>query len=171
MHCRPGDNQSMAIPFGVRLLGVTPNLPLLHHLSNRYGHLKRYWAANPSCSPEDVGVAPALGTRSDLMKWLWEHIHSRIPMSRRWVVLGTAVLVHPESEIIFAFAAGPDYALRLPENTRQLAVAAGAQTKKGTGRAAIDLSPLGGEWVFGLGQADAEGWWESAFKYAATNSQ
>src|SRR5215469_11950182 len=116
----------MAPPFGIKLLGVNANIPLLRHLSGRYSHRKRYREANPSCSPEDVGPQPALGTRPDLVEWLWGHIHSRLPSSRRWVVFGTVVLVNPESEIIFAFAAGTNYALRLPDSTLELAIAAGA---------------------------------------------
>jgi hypothetical protein len=163
------DNQLMPLPFGVRLVGIEANLPLLRHLSGRYGHLNKYWAENPSCSPEDVGPAPALGTRPDLVNWLWKHIHSRIPLSRPWVVLGTAVLAHPDSEIVFAFAAGTRYALRLPAHTRKLAIAAGAKRKTGTGGSAMDLATIGDEWVFGTGPRDAEEWWDSAFEYSARN--
>jgi hypothetical protein len=156
----------MGLTFGVKLLGVEANLPLLRHLSGRYSHLKRYWEANPSRSPEDVGPAPALGTLPDLVEWLWNHIHSRVPSSRRWVVLGTAVLVNPESEVIFAFAAGSDYALRLPKGVREKAIVAGAHRTSGSGASAIDLSRIGDEWVFGIGSADAEEWWHSAFEYS-----
>lgn len=157
----------MAIPFGVKLLGVAANLPLLRHFSGRYSHLKGYWAANPSCSPEEVGPSPALGTRPDLVEWLWNDIHNKIPSSRRWVVMGTPVLTHPDSEIVFAFAAGANYALRLPPDTRRTAIAAGANWSTGTGSATVDLSAIGEEWVFGMGQRDAEEWWQSAFEYSA----
>ena len=156
----------MVLPFGIKVLGVEANAPLLRHLSRRYSHLKGYWEANPSRSPEEVGPAPALGTLPDLITWLWEHIHSRVPSSTRWVVSGTAVLVNPESEIIFAFAAGSNYALRLPEKMRKNAVAAGAQQKIGSGASTIDLADIGEEWVFGMGTADAEEWWDSAFEYS-----
>ena len=153
----------MAIPFGVRLLGIDANLPLLRHLSGRYSHLKRYWAANPSCSPEDVGPSPALGTRPDLVEWLWTHIQGRIPSSRRWVVLA-----NPDSEIVFAFAAGSNYALRLPARAREAAISAGAKRVMGTGSATVDLSVIGEEWVFGMGQSDAEEWWQRALEYSAS---
>jgi hypothetical protein len=160
----------MGIPFGVRLLGIEANLSLLRHLSGRYSHLKGYWAANPSCSPEDVGPSPALGTRPHLVEWLWEHIQRRIPSSRPWVVLGTPVLVNPDSEIVFAFAAGSDYALRLPAQTREAAIAAGAKRSAGTGGATVNLSVIGEEWVFGMGQSDAEEWWHRALEYSASTT-
>jgi hypothetical protein len=158
----------MTIPFGVKLLGVEANLPLLRHLSGRYSHLKGYWAANPSCSPEDVGPSPALGTRPDLVEWLWTHMQGSVPSSRRWVVLGTPVLVNPDSEIVFAFAAGSNYTLRLPAHTREAAISAGAKRSTGTGGATVDLSVIGEEWVFGMGQSDAEEWWHRALEYAAS---
>ena len=107
----------MSLPFGVKLLGVEANLPLLKRLEGRYSHKNEYWKSNPSCSPESLGPFPELGTHPDLIEWLWDHIYSRIPASRRWVVLGTPALVNPNSEIVCAFAACPFYALRLPTTT------------------------------------------------------
>jgi hypothetical protein len=91
-----------------------------------------------------------------------------VPSSRRWVVLGTPVLVNPDSEIVFAFAAGSNYALRLPAHTREAAISAGAKRSTGTGGATVDLSVIGEEWVFGMGQSDAEEWWHRALEYAAS---
>jgi hypothetical protein len=73
-------------------------------------------------------------------------------------------LVNPDSEIVFAFAAGTNYALRLPTRTREMAIAAGATCMAG----AVALSVIGDDWVFGTGQSDAEEWWHSAFKYSST---
>jgi hypothetical protein len=157
----------MSLPFGVKLLGVEANLPLLKRLDGRYSHTNEYWKSNPSCSPESLGPCPALGTRPDLVEWLWVHIHSRIPASRRWVVMGTASLVNPKSEIVFAFAAGTFYALRLPVPTRDIAIAAGAVSSTRIGLSAAQLSMLGEEWVTGMGVNDAEEWWQSAFEYSA----
>jgi hypothetical protein len=81
--------------------------------------------------------------------------------------LGTATLVNPESEIIFAFAAGTFYALRLPVPTRDIAIAAGAVSSTRIGGSAVQLSMLGEEWVIGMGVKDAEEWWRSAFEYSA----
>ena len=157
----------MSLPFGVKLLGVEANLPLLKRLDGRYSHKNKYWRSNPSCSPESLGPFPALGTQPDLIEWLWDHIYSRIPASRRWVVLGTPALVNPDSEIIFAFAAGTFYALRLPTPTREAAIAAGAADATRIGVSPFLLSKLGDEWVIGMFARDAEEWWQSAFEYSA----
>lgn len=68
------DNQSMSLPFGVKLLGVEANLPLLKRLEGRYSHKNEYWKSNASWSPESLGPFPALGTHPDLIEWLWDHI-------------------------------------------------------------------------------------------------
>lgn len=161
------DNQCMSLPFGVKLLGIEANLPLLKRLEGRYSHKNEYWKSNPSCSPESLGPSPALGTHPDAIEWLWDHIHSRLPESRRWVVLGTPALVNPDSEIVFAFAAGTFYALRLPTPTREAALAAGAVGATRTGALSPVLSMLGDEWVRGMFARDAEERWQSAFEYSA----
>lgn len=143
----------MALPFGVKLLGIDDNTALLQRLNRRHSHPK---TKNPSYSPEGrVGLT--LGARPEIVDWLWMHIHSRIPKARRWVVVETATLVHPDSEIIIAFAEGDFYALRLPEQSRKNAESAGARR----------MSDLGVDWVIGMREADAEEWWRSAFEYSA----
>jgi hypothetical protein len=143
------DNRSMPLPFGVKLMGVDANAVVLQRLKRRYSHPK---TTNPSYSPEGRGDI-MLGARPEIVDWLWTHIHSRIPKSRKWVVFETATLVHPDSEIVFAFAEGDFYALRLPPPLRQIAVSAGAKRMAG----------LGEDWVFGMGLSDTEEWWQSAF--------
>jgi hypothetical protein len=65
-----GDNRNMTIRFGVRLLGMEANQPLLRYLSERYAHRKKYWTENPSCSPTELGPSPALGAEPKLVEWL-----------------------------------------------------------------------------------------------------
>jgi len=148
------DNRCMPLSFGVRLLGVDANAALVQRLKKRYSHPK---TANPGYSPEGRGDLP-LGARPELVNWLWGRIHSRIPESRRWVVFETATLVHPDSEIVFAFAEGDFYAIRLPAHSRQIAESHGAER----------MASLGEDWVIGMGPGDAEEWWQSAFEYSAT---
>ena len=148
------DNRCMSLPFGVKLLGVDANAALLQRLKRRYSHPK---ATNPSYSPEGRVDLP-LGARPEIVDWLWTHIHSRIPKARRWVVFETATLVHPDSEVIIAFAEGGFYAMRLPEQSRRNAVLVGAKT----------MTDLEDDWVTGMGEADAEEWWRSAFEHSAT---
>jgi hypothetical protein len=129
------------------------NTAVLQRLKKRYSHPK---TTNPSYSPEGRGNLP-LGARPGMVDWLWTHIHSRIPESRRWVVFETATLVHPDSEIVLAFAEADFSALRLPAHSRQIAKCAGAER----------IATLGEDWVTGMGQRDAEEWWQSAFEHSA----
>lgn len=140
------------LAFGVKLLGVDANITLLQRLRKRYSHPK---TANPSYSPEGRGDL-LLGARTEIVDWLWTRIHSRIPETRRWVVFETATLVHPISEVIIAFAEGDFYALRLPEESRKVAISAGA----------MRMSDLGEDWVIGIGETDAEEWWQSAYEHS-----
>ncbi len=144
----------MPLPFGVKLLGVDANTALLQRLKKRYSHPK---TTDPSYSPEGRGNL-LLGARPEMVDWLWTHIHSRIPESRRWVVFETATLVHPDSEVVLAFAEGDFYALRLPADSRQFAESLGAEK----------MATLGDDWVIGMGQRDAEEWWQSAFEHSAS---
>jgi hypothetical protein len=142
----------MPIPFGVKLLGVGANAAVLKRLKNRFSHPK---TTNPTHSPE--GLGSLLGARPEMVDWLWTRIHKRIPDSRRWVVSETATLVHPDSEIIFAFAEGGYYALRLPADSRNMAEFAGAKR----------LADLGDDWVIGMRKSDPEEWWQSAFEHSS----
>jgi hypothetical protein len=139
------------LAFGVRLFGIPANAALLSRLEKRYSHPK---TTNPSYSPEGRGNLQ-LGARPEIVDWLWTHIHSRIPEARRWVVFETATLVHPASEVVFAFAEGDFYALRLPYDSRKIALLAGAKK----------LADLGGDWVIGTG--DAIEWWRRAYEHSA----
>ncbi len=142
------------LAFGVRLLGVDANTALLQQLKKRYSRPK---TPNPSYSPEGRGDL-LLSARPEMVDWLWTHIHSRIPESRRWVVFETATLVHPNSEIVLAFEGGGFHALRLPAHSRQIAESLGAER----------MATLGEDWVIGMRQSDAEEWWQSAFEHSAS---
>jgi len=154
----------MPIPFGVKLLGVQENSRLLPWLLSRYREARNTWAANPSCSPDDVpNPYFSLGTRPDVIEWVWKDIQRTVPSSRRWVAMGTPVLVHPDSEIVFMFAMGTGYAIRLPEEARAQAIAVGA--KRSIGR--MDLTAVTDDWVVGMGSKDKPEWWLSAFESAS----
>lgn len=144
----------MHLPIGAKLLGVDANAAPLQRLKKRYSHPK---TANPSYSPEGREYL-SLGAQPAIVDWLWTHVHRSIPESRRWVVYETATLVHPNTEVILAFAEGGFYALRLPTQSREIAVAAGAKR----------MTDLGEDWVIGMGESDAEEWWQSAFQHSAT---
>jgi hypothetical protein len=157
----------MNIPLSARIVGLEENKPLVRFLTGRYSHGNKFWSENPSVPAEEVGLSAPLGTIPEVQAWLWTHIHSFLPESKCWVVLGTPVLVNPHSGIIFAFAAGPTYALRLPNESRQTAIEMGARQVKRNGGATVDLSQLGDKWVIGLGRQDSPDWWKSAFEFSS----
>jgi hypothetical protein len=156
------DNRNMTIRFGVRLLGIEANQPLLRYLSGRYAHGKKYWTENPSCSPTELGPSPALGAKPKLVEWLWTHLHAKIPSSRCWVVLGTAALVNPGSEVVFAFVAGGICALRVPP---QACKALTATDENGSSYGTSSL--IGNGWVE-MATEHAEEWSQCAFDYSSS---
>jgi len=150
----------MGLPFGVKILGVETNRTVLEYLSHRYNHLKEYWAGNPSSSPESLGPVPELGTIPELVDWLWKDVQRQIPSSRPWVVLGTATLVNPTSEVIFALVAGSDCAIRLPKKIQHLVDATSVEPLPKR------LSALGKDWFLVDISYNAEQLWETALEYS-----
>ena len=81
------------------------------------------------------------------------------------MVHGRPVLVHSETEVIFAFATGTFYALRLGA-TRTEAIETGATQCKKVGLTTIDLSSISEDWFFGTWGGDKPDWWQNALNYA-----
>ena len=110
-----------------------------------------------------------LGTHPDLVARLWDEIAAHLPADCRFVVFGTPALVPADSKIVFGFAGGTHtYALRLPEDTRQEAVLAGAErVKKYPLGGSLDLETIGREWTFCGWFKDEERWCLSAYEFAS----
>jgi hypothetical protein len=133
-----------------------------------------------SLSPGQVADAyEGLGAHPDLLERLWDQLGARLPLDCRRVVHGAPVLVHPRSGVIFGYCGGSlTYALRLPENERQAAIAAGAQRAReypaypalGVEASRLDLDLFGVEWVFGGWFAEEDAWCRAAFDYAGAQA-
>jgi hypothetical protein len=170
------------------------NAGILRYLQDRQSGLSGTNRDLPwSCSPESVSSPYLhLGTHPELVAHLWDEITEELPVSCKWVLFGTPVLVRPESGIVFGFAGGSSiYALRLalPERlTFDSAVLARAiqwADKRGlkgrdreryllaqsgniwefNGGSTLDLSTIGEEWRFGRWVNDAR-FCRSAFDYS-----
>jgi len=124
----------------------------------------------PLARPDDVERPyETLGTHPDLVARLWDELQAVLPENCRAIFYGRPVLVHPTTNIVFAFATGTHtYALRLPERERAEAIRAGAtRVKRYPREQAFDLADVGDEWVFcGWFQAE-EAWCRAAYELAS----
>jgi hypothetical protein len=135
----------------------------------------------PSCSPEAVKNAlEKLGVHPDLIIRLWNEITVKLPVDCRWLVYGKPVLVRPSSGVIFAFCGGTHtYALRLPPQTFQEALAAGASRlwkypalpSLNIAASEFNLDVIGPEWVFGRWFDEEIDWCLAAYQFAAESGQ
>jgi hypothetical protein len=145
------------------------NTMVLHYMARRAGVLQHPLIAAPSSVPDPYYT---LGAHPDVVERLWQDLNEGLPADCRWIVRGFPSLVHPETGIIFAYAGGTTYALRLPEAERRQALQRGAKQVQvfpayptlGITGATVEL---GDEWVFGRWYKD-EDWWCLAAYEAAT---
>jgi hypothetical protein len=120
--------------------------------------------------PDEVPNAYlTLGTHPDLIARLWDELGKVLPLDCRAVFFGSPVLLHPGSGVVFAFAGGTHaYALRLPEPERSEALQAGAPRVHHYpgNQPALDLAPIGAEWLFGRWYDAEERWCAAAYASA-----
>jgi hypothetical protein len=159
-------------------LKAPPNAALLAYLADPARLAKSLSGAKdtPSCSPAAVQKPyEHLGTHPDLLSHFWDELGGSLPEDCRWVVYGTPALVHPRSGIAFGFAGGTHtYALRLPLDRRQAAIADGGVTKHeypayptlGIQASSVDLAAIGPEWIFGRGLREPREWCRAAYSHA-----
>jgi len=124
----------------------------------------------PLARPDEVPRPyDTLGTHPDLVARLWDELAASLPTDCRFVVFGTPALVRPDSGIVFGFAGGTHtYALRLPDDVRRDALAAGAKRVMTYPRQApFDLDAIGPEWVFGAWLRGEDLWGRAAYEFAA----
>ena len=114
----------------------------------------------------------ALGTHPDLVAHLWDRMTVTLPADCRFVVFGSPALVRPDTGIVFAFAGGTHtYALRLPEDVRGRALAAGARRIMVYPKhPPLDLDTIGPEWVLGGWHKGEQDWCLSAYEFAYDGS-
>src|SRR5260370_1354565 len=132
----------MSLHFSVRLLGHTGNEPLVKYLSEQSQRIGSKWTDNPSCSPDSVEQPyMRLGAHPNVVTRLWNTFAAALPAQCNWVVYGTPVLVNPASAVIFAFAGGTVYALRLPKDARSEALGLGlASVRRFSNGDVLDLA-------------------------------
>jgi len=145
--------------------------------SQRLGRSASSAASREQCAPTDIpDPYNALGTHPDLVARLWDELASRLPIDCRWVVFGTPALVRPDSGVMFGFAGGTHtYALRVPPETREMALSAGATTvhhyaaypELGIQASVLDLADISSEWILCGWFAAEHEWCAAAYEYAA----
>ena len=151
----------------------TPSIVDMQHAAN--AGILRFLAAKggrPLNGPPDSVPSPylSLGTHPDAVEWLWKTLNARLPADCRWIVLGTVVLVHPTTGILFACGGGTDYLLRLPPPLVPEALQQGATQVKtyGVRGRVLDLRDYDPSWVFGRWKRDEEGWCSAAYQAVST---
>jgi len=123
------------------------------------------------CAAAEVDTYTDLGTHPDVSRQLWHTLGGALPEDCARVVHGTPVLAHARTGVIFAFAGGAGYALRLPPAALALARAAGATTLARSSLGdTLDLTRFGPGWIWGRYLADEAAWCRAAFQHAARDA-
>jgi hypothetical protein len=129
----------------------------------------------PEQDPERTRDAyTTLGTHSDIVGRLWDDFSAQMTRDCRWILYGSPVLVHPDTGVVFGWAGGTVYALRLPPHEHAAAIRAGAETvhhfpahpELHIDASTLDLAAFGPEWVFGGWFEGEELWCMAAYNEA-----
>lgn len=158
-------------------LRVPANAALLAHLSatRRGARATAEGAPVESCPPDAVAdPRMRLGTHPDVVERLWDELGGALPLPCQWVAWGAPALVHPRTGVVFAFAGGTVYALRLLGTDVAEALRAGAEQVHdfpaypalGIAASSLDLRTIGPEWVFGGWRREEPAWCHAAFEAA-----
>jgi hypothetical protein len=102
-----------------------------------------------------------LGTHPDVVNRPWDELNAGLPDDARFLVGHGPALVHAHSGIVLALALGTQYALRLTDDGRDAALAAGAEVVHAfaTSGGTLDLgATFGPGWVFGSWDAREGAW-------------
>ncbi len=108
----------------------------------------------------------ALGSHPDVVGQLWNVLGRALVEDCRRIVCGTPALLHPETGVLFAFALGTQYVLRLPGGLAEDALIRGLKTVTiWAGGSRMDTRhDLGEEWVFGGYLPDEITWLQKAYE-------
>ena len=156
------------------------SIPALEHPANLgFCRFREPWRPGPNVEPparpDDVARPyDSLGTHPDLVARLWDELGANLPVDCRYVFCGAPVLMHPTTQVVFAFAGGTHtLALRLPEREFAAAIEAGAtRVKVYPGRQpSIDLAKIGPEWVFVEWLKGEQQWCLAAYELAGRGTQ
>ncbi len=155
----------MALDFSASLFAHPLNSGLLGYVSRCDSSRSD---ASLSCAPEEVNQPYLnLGTHPDVVERVWKKLGGSLAEDCRWVVHRRPVLVRKSSGVIFGFATGTVYALRLAAADFEVAMANGYAQQHKFLHAVFDVSEFGPTWVFGRYKREEEDWIVRAFAYAA----
>ena len=70
-----------------------------------------------------------LGSHPDAVQRVWDNLDGVLPEDCRAIVYGTAVLVDPNSDVVFAMSYGTAYALRVSRQQINAANEAGCKAE------------------------------------------
>lgn len=104
------------------------------------------------------------GSHPEIVARVWDALGDPLPLDCRLRVCGSPALVHPVTGVVFALAMGTQYALRLPGDLAEVAIAAGARrsTTWSNGVVFEVQVEFGMEWVFGAWLQQEPGWCRKA---------
>ena len=102
-------------------ISIPANQKALQYLTTRNPTAPLLAAPNSSLDPYF-----RLGSHPEIVEHLWKKLGPVLPADCRWIVCGTPALVDPGTGVLFAFALGTQYVLRLPPGLAAEAVTAGA---------------------------------------------
>lgn len=115
---------------------------------------RRNERGRPLVEPPDAVEQPYLwlGSHPDIVEHVWDKLSARLPEGARCIVLGCPALSDPETGVILALALGTSYALRVPSNDHEEALAAGLRSTHTYSAPAKTLDAaetFGQDWLFG----------------------
>ena len=93
----------------------------------------------------------AAGAHPDIVERIWNDLNDSLPADCRAIVYGTPALVHPFAGVVLALAYGTAYAIRIPDDSIDDAIALGCRTEREwTSGGKTDIEDeFGRGWLFG----------------------
>jgi hypothetical protein len=138
----------------------------LRHVANK---LKFPTCIRPLECPRDPYMN--LGSHPESVERIWDQLGSALPKECRCILLGSPGLVAPRSGVLLAKAYGTAYILRIPQDSMDAAIQAGARTRmKWSDSHTTDLKQdYGDGWIFGKYLKQEPDWLLAAY-YAVEGS-
>jgi hypothetical protein len=131
------------------------NLLLIRHLSSRNPNAALL--ASPVSEPY---AYLTLGSHPDIVEYVWTALCASLQADCRAIVHGTPALAHPDAGIMFAFAYGTQYLLRLFGTDLDAARAAGYRNEQtwAGGNKTNSEEVFGPGWLFGAWGRNESEW-------------
>jgi hypothetical protein len=142
------------------------NAGVLRHLRDRQAGHGAPPVAGRGSHPDPYMKA---GSHPDVVERVWDVLGPALPADCRALVYGAPALVHPVEGIVLAVCFGTRYAIRVPLDSYQAALAAGCTTEREQpGGVTTTLhDDLGPGWVFGGWASGEKQWLAQAYRECA----